>query len=99
MSSTMQVKITLSGRAANKLLYVLKIYPANSGAEMLFLLLKALISITAPILTNKTHKLSIKFFNSLLFDYSVSICGRGSSYIFIPFLYTAGKKFDFINFD
>ncbi len=48
MSSTMQVKITLSGRAANKLLYVLKIYPANSGAEMLFLLLKALISITAP---------------------------------------------------
>ena len=30
MSSTMQVKITLSGRAANKLLYVLIIYPANS---------------------------------------------------------------------
>ena len=47
MSSTIQVKITLSGRAANKLLYVLKIYPANSGPEMLFLLLKALISITA----------------------------------------------------
>ena len=48
MSSTMQVKITLSGRAANELLYVLIIYPANSGAERLFLLLKALISISAP---------------------------------------------------
>jgi len=44
MSSTMQVKITLSGRAANKLLYVLKIYPAISGAEILFLLLKALLA-------------------------------------------------------
>ena len=48
MSSTIQVKITLSGRAANKLLYVLKIYPASMGHGMLFLLLKALISITAP---------------------------------------------------
>ena len=48
MSSTMQVKITLFGRAANKLLYVLIIYPASSGPEMLFLLMKALISISAP---------------------------------------------------
>ena len=31
MSSTIQVKITLSGRAANKLLYVLKIYTASVG--------------------------------------------------------------------
>ena len=31
MSSTIQVKITLSGRAANKLLYVLKIYPFSMG--------------------------------------------------------------------
>ena len=48
MSSTIQVKITLSGIAANKLLYVLIIYPTNSGPEMLFLLLKALISISSP---------------------------------------------------
>ena len=48
MSSTIQVKITLSGRAANKLLYVLIIYPANMGPDMLFLLLKELISISAP---------------------------------------------------
>ena len=62
MSLTMLVKITLSGRAPNKPLNVLIIYPANSGADMLFLLLKPLISITAPILSNKTHKLSIEFF-------------------------------------
>jgi len=31
MSSTIQVKIMLSGRVANKLLYVLKIYPASMG--------------------------------------------------------------------
>ena len=45
------------------------------------------------------RKLIRGFFRQILFDYSVSIWGRGSSYIFIPFLYTAGKKFDFINFD
>ena len=99
MSSTMLVKITLSGRAANKLLYVLIIYPATSGAEILIKCFQKQEKHLSPILTNKTHKLSIKFYNSLLFDYSVSICSRGSSYIFIPFLYTAGKKFDFINFD
>ena len=48
MSSTMQVKTMPYGRKANKLLYVLIIYPANSGLEMLFLLLKTLISISAP---------------------------------------------------
>ena len=47
MSSTMQVKITLSGRAANKLLHVFIIYPTKSGPEMLLLLRKALISISA----------------------------------------------------
>ena len=31
MSSTIQVKIMLSGRVANKLLYVLKIYPVSMG--------------------------------------------------------------------
>ncbi len=39
MSSTMQVKITLSGRAANKLLYVFITYPANMGPDMLILLI------------------------------------------------------------
>ena len=48
MSSTMQVKTMPYGRKANKLLYVFITYPANSGAEMLFLLLKALIRITVP---------------------------------------------------
>jgi hypothetical protein len=33
MNTTMQVKITLSGRTANKPLNVLLIYPANSGAD------------------------------------------------------------------
>ena len=48
MSSTMLVKITLFGRAANKLLYVLKIYPATSGAEMLISVFKSKKSISAP---------------------------------------------------
>ena len=33
-------------------------YPANSGPEMLLQLLKVLISISDPIFTDKTHKLS-----------------------------------------
>ena len=53
MSSTIQVKTMPYGRAANKLLYVLIIYPANLGPEMLFLLLKALISITVPFSTTR----------------------------------------------
>ena len=48
MSSTIQEKITLFGRAANKLLHVFIIYPTKSGPEMLLLLRKALISISAP---------------------------------------------------
>ena len=53
MSSTIQVKTMPYGRAANKLLYVLIIYPANLGPEMLFLILKALISISAPLSPTK----------------------------------------------
>ena len=48
MSSTMLVKITLSGRAANKLLYFLKIYPVTSGAEMLISVFKSRGSISPP---------------------------------------------------
>ena len=60
MSSTMQVKITLSGRATNKLLYVrvLAIYTVNSGPEMLSLLLKALISISEPYSLRKGSHVS-----------------------------------------
>ena len=61
MSSTMQVKITLSGRAANKLLHVLIISPATSGAEMLFLLLKAFMSITAPFSPTRLTNRALSF--------------------------------------
>ena len=47
------------------MLGVINVHPANSGPDMLLLLLKALISISAPILSNKTHKLSIEFFQSV----------------------------------
>ena len=49
MSSTMLVKITLSGRAASKLLNVHIVCPAKSRPDMLFLLLKVLKSMSAPI--------------------------------------------------
>ena len=55
------------------MLGVKSIHPANSGPDILLLLLKALISISAPILSNKTYKLSIEFFNWFLFNYFVSI--------------------------
>ena len=47
------------------MLGVINVHPANSGPDLLLLLLKALISISAPILSNKTHKLSIEFFQSV----------------------------------
>ena len=45
-----------------------KIYPVNSWPEILLLLLKALISISAPSSPTRTYKLSIEFFNRFIFD-------------------------------
>ena len=53
MSSTIQVKITLFGRAANNPLHFFIIYPTKSGTEMLLLLRKALIRISAPFLPTR----------------------------------------------
>ena len=47
------------------MLGVISIHLDNSGPDMLLLLLKALISISAPILSDKTHRLSIEFFQSV----------------------------------
>jgi len=54
------------------MLGVISIHPASSGPDMLLLLLKALISISAPF-SPTTHKLSIEFFNRFLLYYFVSI--------------------------
>ena len=55
------------------MLGVMNLNPASSGPDILLLLLKALTSISAHILSNKTHMLSIEFFNWFLFDYFMSI--------------------------
>ena len=55
------------------MLGVKSIHPANSGPDMLLLLLKAPTKNWAPIISNKAHKLSIKFFNRFLLDYFMSI--------------------------
>jgi hypothetical protein len=43
------------------MLGVIKLHPASSGPDMLLLLLKALISFSAPLLSHKAYKLSIEF--------------------------------------
>ena len=53
MSLIIQVKTTLSGRAANKLLHVFIIYPTKSGPEVLLLYLTTPISISAPFSTKR----------------------------------------------
>ena len=55
------------------MLGVLNDHPASSWPDILLLLLKALMSISAPLLSYKTNKLSIQFFNRFLSDYFMSI--------------------------
>jgi hypothetical protein len=69
----MPVLSGIFGKAALYDFGVICMHPANSGPEMLLLFLKALISISAPILSYKTHKLSIQFFHRFLFGYFVPI--------------------------
>ena len=64
--------ISFYGNTALNEFGVINVHPASSGPDILHLLLKALINISAPFSPTR-NKLSIQFFHRFFFDYFMSI--------------------------